>query len=130
MLSSGVSIEHGVYQGSPLGPLLFIIYINDIVRMKNSVFCNMYADTVIVCNDVDVNEAIGKTEIAFKEIQEWCFENKIGLNKKKTRHMLVGTGKRKIPVADNVLGVTWVDSFTYLGVNIDYRLNFESCLNG
>ena len=131
VVSSGISIEHGVYQGSPLGPLLFIICINDIMRMKNSVFCNMYADdTVIVCNDVDVNEAIGKTEIAFKEIQEWCFENKIALNKKKKRHMLVGTGKRKILVADNVLGVTRVDSFTYLGVNIDYGLNFESFLNG
>ena len=54
------------------------------MRMNDSVFCNMYADdTVIVCSDKDVGGAVCKSVNAFKEIQEWCLLNKIGLNKQK-----------------------------------------------
>ena len=133
VLSSGVPIEHGVYQGSPLGPLLFIIYINDIVRMNDSVFCNMYADdTVIVCSDKDAGGAVCKSVNAFKEIQEWCLLNKIGLNKQKTRHMLLGSGNqiRNGNCYINVEGIIMVENFMYLGVNIDNRLNFEKIVNG
>ena len=78
VLSPGVPIEHGVYQGSPLGPLMFIIYINDLVRITDSTFCNMYADdTVIVSSNMDVNEAVVESWDLFSKVSDWCEINKI-----------------------------------------------------
>ena len=130
VLSSGVSIGHGVYQGSPLGPLLFIIYINDIVRVNTNVFYNMYADdTVIVSKNSDKKIAIKDVNEVFKQIQEWCMWNNIRVNKKKTRHMLCGTSNKNMD--ENLLeDIVTVESFVYLGVNIDNNLNFEKFISG
>ena len=92
VLSSGEPLEHGVYQGSPLGPLLFIIYINDIVRIHNNVFCNVYADdTEVVNTSKDIEKSVKGSMMVFEHIQKWCLLNNIRVNIKKTKHMLIGS---------------------------------------
>ena len=86
-LSEAVTCECGVFQGAPLGPLLFIIYINDIANLlvKNGVFYNIYADdTVIVSSDVKDINAISMNQRMLQLIEEWCDVNKIILNQKYT----------------------------------------------
>ena len=81
--------------------LLFIIYINDLVRIVRDSFCNMYADdTVIVSSDSDINTAILKSRDMFVCINEWCAMNTIVVNKKKTKHMLIGC-KSKVDAVDD-----------------------------
>ena len=133
VLSSGVPITNGVYQGSPLGPLLFIIYINDIVRVNSDVFCNMSADDTVMVNSAkDMNSAVEMSEILLKQIQEWCVLNNIRVNQSKTRHMWTGVTKK----GTNAIGkramdcITEVENYVYLGVNIDKNLNFEKFVNG
>ena len=137
VLSSGETIEHGVYQGSPLGPLLFIIYINDLVNIMEDTFCNMYADdTVIVSNSASKRDAMEHSWSMFNSINEWCSLNRICVNKKKTKHML--SGKRDYEKSVNDMndldirecGIDTVENFVYLGVNIDNKLCFEKFING
>ena len=133
--SPGVRIEHGVNQGSPLGPLLFILYINDIVNVTGEAFCNIYADdTVLICSGSNINILIDQTEAVFRRVNDWCRVNNISVNSKKTKHMLSGAVKKGD--MENLSreafdgDICRVENFTYLGVNIDAKLNFEKFING
>ena len=76
--SSFESIKFGVPQGSILGPLLFIVFINDIVfETKYSTF-DMYADDAnLSCYNSDVNVIQTNLEYDMHKIQHWCVNNKI-----------------------------------------------------
>ena len=111
---------------------MFTIYINDIVKVHDSVFCNMYADdTVIVTKDVDIHVAIEKSKEAFQKTTDWCALNKIKVNKMKTKHMIIG-GREQVRERDKtfyIQGINTVENFIYLGINIDNKLNFEKFIN-
>ena len=73
-------------------------------------------------------QAVEKSENVFGDIQLWCKLNKIQVNKKKRKHMIVGAKKNK----DERIGIddiSLVENFMYLGVTIDNRLNFEKFIN-
>ena len=140
VLSEEVKLNCGVFQGAPLGPLLFIIYINDISMMldKNNVFYNIYADdTVIVNSDISDKGAMLKNQNAMVKIEDWCTLNKIVLNQKKTKHMYIGPDRKntdnmeELVVGDDT--VERVKKFKYLGVLLDDKLvfdkNIESMMN-
>ena len=124
-----------MYQGSPLGPLLFILYINDIVRITGitgEVFCNMYADdTVIVASDNSSSIAIEKSFDALLAVKKWCMLNRINLNKKKTKHMIIGNSNSDVGLNVNGLDaeISKVEHYMYLGVDLDHRLTFEKYIN-
>ena len=121
------------YQYQFLGPLLFIIYINDIVGVTDGSFCNMYADdTVIVSSNIDAKEATLKSMYLFDKISEWCILNKIKVNRQKTKDMMLGRDKKLATLDDMTQNneISSVKNFTYLGVNLDDRLNFEKFVNG
>ena len=88
-------ISLGVAQCSILGPLLFLIYINELPRVNHVFKMLMYADdTTLYCNLNDTNcETFCNNEL-FK-ISDWLSSNKLSINIKKLKFMVFHTAQKK-----------------------------------
>ena len=75
--------------GSVLGPLFFLIYINDVMNMLGDFKIEMYADdTVIYQSDVNHDLASTRLQRNLFQFHRWCVENKLIINAKKTKLMI------------------------------------------
>ena len=124
------NIKYGVPQGSVLGPLLFIIYINDLANAINYSETFIFADdTAILYSDKSPKRIKKRVNIDLKFILKWLKANKISLNVKKTEMVLFKQsrkfinytikikldGKRLIPVSNiNYLGVTLNENMSWM----------------
>ena len=88
-------IEVGVPQGSCLGPLLFLIYINDLPQAVQDSTVSMYADDTSLCYQsrdlTRLNEAINSD---LRKLGTWLQGNKLSLNVAKTHSMLISTKQK------------------------------------
>ena len=132
-LSDFLSCTVGVPQGSNLGPLLFLIFYNDLPFSLN---CDVdaYADDTTMTVAGDTTEEIGTTMTANCEIvTDWMKGNKLKLNASKTHLMTVGTGARLKSQASTVVvqmdGCVLEESAdkveTLLGVHIEPNLKWH-----
>ena len=125
----------GVPQGSTLGPLLFIVFINDIINVVSHSTIHLYADdTVLYCSSRDPYTARNLVQVDLDNIVQWCTNNKLTINTKKTKSMIFGTkymlkklDKPKVKLDGSILGN--VDHYKYLGVILDSTLNFTKHIN-
>ena len=134
--SSCKYINYGVPQGSILGPLFFIIYVNDLLELfgGDGVQILLYADdTEIYYADDSVEVACREVENALLKICTWCEANKLTINAKKTQHMLITPKKVIYDTTVHCIRMgnctlKNVDLYNYLGVQIDRELVFDEFL--
>ena len=112
--SNKIMVCSGIAQGTVLGPLMFILYINDIIKSISNCNISMFADVCILYY-------VGNTfDPMYRRIQsdvnsfiEWCSTNGLKINSGKTKAMIVSTNTRLNNLCNK-------DSFTIQGENIHY----------
>jgi hypothetical protein len=128
-----------VPQGSILGPLLFILYINDIHKVTKNVKINLFADdTLMYYNGTDCNDVVNEMNLNLENITGWLKENKLKLNTEKTKAMVITNSsvtRKKFmnniqhPICIENVEIEFVDEFKYLGVILDPHLTFDNHVN-
>lgn len=126
--SKPATITCGVPQGSILGPLLFLIYVNDIpsaVRCKTLLYAD---DTALIVsgNSTEVIQDTLSSEL--ESIREWLIDNKLSLHLGKTESILFGSKRKllkhntiQVQCAGNTL--TCNTHVKYLGAKLDQSLS-------
>ena len=133
--SSVAIVRHGIPQGSILGPLLFIVFINDLPLYVTSSRIDLYADDTTLTSSTNYS-SIGRIEgtlnSSIAEIVDWAASNKLPINEGKTKAMLI-TGKRLPSKINEEMTLTikgteleLVPSAKLLGLEIDSELSFTS----
>ena len=137
------TLSTGVPQGSILGPLLFIIYMNDIHIASKQFNLILYVDDTnmispmcsfssqIALQSISMTQLSHNINVELNNIQEWLSINKLSLNVKKTKFMIFHYRQRNI---DNLIldlqnsseKIERVAEFNFLGLTVDENLNWNA----
>ena len=132
-LSKVCSLGCGVPQGTILGPLLFLIYINDLPNCLSFCQPRMYADdTHITYASADLHSMQSSLNRDLSNIHKWLLCNKLTLNSTKTEFMLIGSRQKLSTLSESLelsidnIAIKQVSTTKSLGILIDNNMAWHS----
>ena len=131
-LSSPRTISTGVPQGSILGPLLFVLFINDLPEATAKCSVLLYADDAVLFSSAKDAQTIEQAlNYDLSVISDWISQNHLFLNKEKTEVVLFGTSQKLATVEEFRISIgrhqlKRVSEFKYLGVVLDETLSWKA----
>ena len=137
-VTSGMEfIKSGIPQGSIIGPLMFILFINDIQFYCDKVQVNMYADdTTLYSSSDSITDIQTMLNYELQNISKWCHYNNMVINSEKTKCMLIGSNNRLSNVDTSMFDVNidgnnieLVKCQKLLGVHVDSSLTWKDHVN-
>jgi len=129
--SSSRTITHGVPQGSILGPLLFLIYINDLSLNIKGAKLNLYADDMNVLV-IDRNEEALQTKLSsvMKQLEIWFLKNDLIINTTKTValsfHLCRSLPHFKLHILLRNKEIDYVPEVKFIGMCITENLSWQA----
>ena len=128
-------VSSGIGQGTILGPLIFIFYINDVISNIGSLKINMYADDCLIyCTGNNWNLMRPKIQNGLNCVQIWCIKNRLKLNVRKSKALTIGS-----PYKNNSLDLhekfllngetlQYTEQYNYLGIILDKNMTLVPLL--
>lgn len=128
--SNKAIIKCGVPQGSILGPLLFLLYINDLPKVSEKIMPLIFADdTNIFISGKNLNDTVSVMNEELCKVMHWMNINKLSLNIDKTNYIIFSSPK-KVTEDHNVISMNGnilkqVESIKFLGITLDNKLKWD-----
>ena len=133
-VSKNLPVRCGVPQGSILGPLLFLIYINDISNSTTENILSFADDTTVFLSDTDPTNLFNRANASLEAIFNWFCANKLSLNATKTQYMVMQPTTKNRDISSHSLTINNVilsqaTSCKFLGITIDESFSWKKQLS-
>ena len=128
--SATIAVNAGIAQGTVLGPLLFIFYMNDIFSRIHRSRLTLFADDCVIYFSANIwNNIYDTLQLDLNNVSSWLLDNGLCLNTAKTKALIIGSRSKLNSIKDPTLfmsnnrRIDYINQYDYLGTIFDSEMS-------